>query len=393
MRIAYVITRSDTLCGAHIHVRDLAASLLKQGHDVRVLTGGVGAFTRELDDLGIPFQSLRFLSRTINLREDVRSLLELRGVLKALRPDLVSTHSRKAGWLGRIAARSLGIPVLFTAHGWSFAAGMPRSSATILKLAELCAGRLANRIVTVSEYDQAVARRAHIAPADRIVVIHNGMPDVAVNLRATPDREPPRLVMVARFENQKDHATLFHALDRLSHLPWSLELIGDGPDMALWERRVAAESWGDRVKFVGLRHDVAERLANAQLLLLVSNWEGFPRSILEAMRAGLPVIASDVGGTREAVEDGSTGYLVPRGDVSALTDRLLRLLSDAELRSRMGAAGRARFEDEFRFEHMLQRTVDLYASIITRRKHAWQEGAIRPVVPRQEVRVQRSRAS
>lgn len=393
MRIVYVITRSDTLGGAHIHVRDLAASLRKQGHDAIILTGGLGAFTRELDELGIPYESLHYLSRTINLREDVRGLLELRGVLKALRPDLVSTHSFKAGWLGRIAARSLGIPVLFTAHGWSFAGGLSRRVSTFQKLAELCAGRLADRIVTVSEHDYALARRTRIASAERLVVIHNGMPDIPASLRATPDRQPARLVMVARFENQKDHATLFNALASVAHLPWSLELIGDGPDMATWERRIAAESWGSRVKFAGLRHDVAERLASAQLLLLISNREGFPRSILEAMRAGLPVIASDVGGTAEAVEDGTSGYLVPRGDVATLMTRLEELLSDPERRAHMGAAGRRRFEAEFRFEHMLQRTLDVYTRVVTKRQRARESSVIRAVAPGRAVRVQRTRAS
>lgn len=257
----------------------------------------------------------------------------------------------------------------------------------------MCAGRLADRIITVSEHDHALARRAHVAPADRLVTIHNGMPDVTPTLHATPDREPPRLVMVARFEEQKDHATLFRALGSLAHLPWSLELIGDGPDMTRWERRIAAESWGNRVKFSGLRHDVADRLAGAQLFLLVSNWEGFPRSILEAMRAGLPVIASDVGGIGEAVQDGRTGYLVPRGDVATLGARLGELLSSADLRARMGAAGRARFEAEFRFERMLQRTLDVYSSLIMTRQRTWQASVLLPVAPRREPQVQHTRAS
>src|SRR5699024_6423825 len=106
---------------------------------------------------------------------------------------------------------------------------------------------------------------------------------------------------------------------------WSLDLIGDGPlkdaiatlatDLGLWER----------IRFLGQRHDVAEHLARAQVFLLLSNWEGLPLSILEAMRAGLPVIASDVGGCNEAVVDGETGFVVQRGDVDALRERLTQL--------------------------------------------------------------------
>ena len=130
------------------------------------------------------------------------------------------------------------------------------------------------------------------------------------------------LTMVARFEPQKDHPSLLKALARLRNHAWRLELIGEGP---LLERtRDLARSLGiaDRVEFLGQRSDVAERLATSQVYVLSSNWEGFPRSILEAMRAGLPVVASDVAGVSEAVVDGVTGYVVPRGETEPWQRRL-----------------------------------------------------------------------
>jgi glycosyltransferase involved in cell wall biosynthesis len=106
--------------------------------------------------------------------------------------------------------------------------------------------------------------------------------------------------------------------------------------------------------------DIAEWLAGSQIFVLISNWEGFPRSILEAMRAGLPVVATDVGGVSESVDDGVTGFLVPRGGTAELNDRLHRLIADPALRARMGALGRARYETHFTFEHMLRRTLNVY---------------------------------
>jgi len=180
--------------------------------------------------------------------------------------------------------------------------------------------------------------------------------------------------MVARFERQKDHATLLQALAGLAHRAWELELIGDGPLRPEAAALTRALGIGDRVHFLGARRDVAERLACQQAFLLISNWEGFPRSILEAMRAGLPVVASDVGGVREAVVDGSTGLLVPRGNPDALRERLDVLLQDPTLRSRFGQAGRARYEERFTFDRMLEQTLAIYRDVI--RPRAPSRGAV-----------------
>lgn len=147
-----------------------------------------------------------------------------------------------------------------------------------------------------------------------------------------------RLVMVARFQEQKDHAALFRALAGLTSLPWQLDLIGHGPLEEAAKRLALELGLGEWVRFHGLRNDVAEWLAKAQVFLLITNWEGFPHSILEAMRAGLPVVASDVGRINESVVEGETGFLVPRADVGALRERLSVLLQGPQLRERLGAA-------------------------------------------------------
>ncbi|MGN6391749.1 MAG: glycosyltransferase family 4 protein [Gemmatimonadales bacterium] len=364
MKIAYIVTRAYPLGGAQIHVRDMAGAMRAHGHEVTVLTSGRGAFVDDLRAQETPVRLMRHLTMPIVPLQDLQALHEIRQVFLELRPDLIAAHSSKAGTLARIAGRSLGIPVVFTAHGWAFTPGVPPAKAAVFRRVERIVGPLASRIITVSEFDRRLALEARVASADRVITVHNGMPDLPASAQADPGRSPPRLVMVARFMAQKDHATLFRALAGLTSSPWELDLVGDGPLMADAERLAQSLGLSGRVKFLGQRLDVAAILAESQVFLLVTNWEGFPLSILEAMRAGLPVVATAVGGISESVEDGETGLLVPRGDASILRDRLGRLLASAELRVRLGRNGRARYEGAFTLEHSVRRTIDVYRGVL-----------------------------
>ena len=360
VRIAYIITKASPIGGAQIHVRDLAAALAAQGHSPTVITSGSGAFIDDLRALGIPVTVLRHLTAPIRPWTDLRALREIRSALAELRPELIAAHSSKAGILARVAARSIRVPVVFTVHGWAFTPGVPPLEAALYRRVERMVGPLASRIITVSEYDRRLGLEARIAPPDRLVTVHNGMPDVAAELRADPSRTPARLVMVARYGAQKDHPTLLRALTSLRHLPWELDLVGDGPARGETEALALELGLRERVHFLGQRKDVDRLLAGAQVSLLITNWEGFPLSILEAMRAGLPVVASDVGGVAESVRDGETGFLVPRGDVEALRDRIERLLTDPALRVRLGGSGRERFIRDFTLDVSVARTLAVY---------------------------------
>jgi glycosyltransferase involved in cell wall biosynthesis len=365
MNIAYIVTRADPIGGAQVHVRDMARAVREAGHQASVMTSGSGPFVDDLRTQGTPVLLMEHLSMPIAPVRDYRAYREIQRALTGLRPDLIAAHSSKAGTLARLAGRSLRIPVVFTAHGWAFTPGVPDSHAALYRRVERLVGPLASRIITVSEFDRRLALEARIAPPGRIVTVHNGIPDTDTAPRADPTRSPPRLVMVARFMAQKDHRTLFQALANLTGHPWEVDLIGDGPLMEAMRQLAASLGLSGRVRFLGQRMDVGAILAESQAFLLISNWEGFPLSILEAMRSGLPVIASAVGGVEEAVQDGETGFLVPRGDPAALAERLTRLLVDPDLRGRLGAHGRRRFETSFTLDHSVQRTLAVYRSVLT----------------------------
>jgi glycosyltransferase involved in cell wall biosynthesis len=372
MRIAYVITRADEIGGAQVHVRDLAIALRQRDYDVAVLAGSPGPMSEQLSESGVTFECVPALLRSISPRHDAIAVRQLMVSLRRLGPELVSTHSSKAGWLGRLAARLLEIPVTFTAHGWAFSEGIPFVARHFYALAERIAAPLADHIIVVSEYDRKLALARGIAADRKITRIYNGVADLAIE--PAPRRSgPPRIIVTGRFAPQKDHATLVRALAQLRHLDWILEFAGDGATRTQVAELARSLRLEGRVNFLGQRNDVPDLLRNADINALISHWEGLPYGVIEAMSAGLPVVASNVGGVAEAVEHGVTGFVVPRADENAVAERIAELLRDPDLRARLGAAGRRRYLREFRFEIMLERTIGLYAKIARARR-----GQIRP---------------
>jgi len=214
LHIAYVITRSDAIGGAQLHVRDLAVTLRREGHHVSVCMGGSGVFAGDLDRHQIPFRSLHYLRRPVRPHLDVAAVVELWAYLRKLGPDLISAHSSKAGLIARLAGRLLGIPVVFTAHGWAFTEGVPEPRRTLYALLERMVAPLTAKIITVSEYDRQLAVRYGVGRPTNTVTIHNSVPDITRDLLATPGSCPPRIVMVARFEEPKDRPRLVIRLRR-----------------------------------------------------------------------------------------------------------------------------------------------------------------------------------
>ena len=360
LRVLVFITRGEP-GGAQVHVVSLVRGLLPQ---VEMIVG-VGddddylASTLRAD--GVAVHTLPDLQRSISPSVDARALRAMRSIIQDVRPHIVHTHSTKAGLLGRLAARLEGIPAIHTAHAWSFSDGLPRRRKAFAIPTEALAGRITRRFIVVSEADREIALRYRVARDAQVCIVHNGVVDVAQ--RADPGQgEPPVIAMVARLAAPKDHDLLLRALAGV-RAPFRLQLIGDGPDRGAIEAQCDALGLGERVALLGVRRDVPDLLAQVHLFALISRQEGFPLATLEAMRAGLPVIASDVGGAREAVAHEQTGLLIARGDEVGLRGALERLLSDPGLRRAMGRAGRQAFEERFTVEQMNQRTLSVYTDI------------------------------
>jgi len=367
MRILYVVTRADAVGGASIHVRDLAREMRRRGHEVSVLVGGEGPVTEQFRAAEVPYRCLRRLRRAVHPIRDLLAAAELLAALREWHPDLVSLHTAKAGWLGRWACARLRIPVLYTPHGLSAGGRFSPLASRLFGLAERWASRWDAVIVCTSDYERKLVLEVAAARPAKVHVIYNGVGDVGLGLLADPGRTPVRIVSVARLERPKDHETLIRALAGLREANWQLELVGDGPLRGRIERLTIELELSQRVRFLGYVADPAEVLSRAQLFVLSTRSESFPRSILEAMRAGLPVVASSVGGIPEAIEQERTGLLTRPGDEGALRAALGRLLHDAGFRERLGRQARKEYEARYRFERMAAETEALYVTVLSGR--------------------------
>lgn len=359
-RILYLITRSN-LGGAQTNVLDLIGGFHPR-YAVELASGEEGPLTARARALGVPVHPLPYLLRRVDPRGDLRSVRDCTALIRARKPDLVHAHSSKAGIVGRLAGRLAGVPVVFTAHGWGFSSGAPPLRRALALLSEKAVARLGAQTICVSEDDRQRALRLRVGSARSLTTVHLGL-DAGAGVAADPAVQPPRFVMVARFNEQKDQPTLLRAIARVRRAGTCeahFDFVGSGP--ALERCRALAEtlSVSASVSFLGDRHDVPDLLAMAQGCILSTHYEGLPFSILEAMRAGLPVLATAVNGIPEEVIDGQTGLLVPPGDADALAVSLQTLIGSPALRRRMGEAGRQRFLDEFTLDRMLRETEAVY---------------------------------
>lgn len=368
MRVAFVITRADAVGGASVHVRDVAAAAQARGIDVHVFVGGKpGPVTEQLSKHGVAWTIVPALGRAIRPWNDVRAVSQLAGMLKAYRPSIVSCHTSKGGLVGRLAAKMAGIPAVYIPHGWTIGDRLSPVAGRVFAAVERAVAPASARIVNVCEAERRLAASARVGAAEQMAVIHNGVLDVDPSLRAAAGGTNGgcvELVTVARMESPKDHATLLRALARVAALPWNFTWVGDGPlkKDALW----LANELGleDRIRFVGAAESAAQALAKAHVFVLSSRSEGFPRSILEALRAGLPVVASDVGGINESVSHRHNGLLFQAGQVADLAHHLRELICDADLRASMGARSRSRYESEFTFDQMMEATLRLWMGVL-----------------------------
>ena len=358
MRVVLVITKGE-LGGAQTHVAELCGALRHRFEFLVLIGGGAQSPLGEaLTSLNIRVESVQGLSNSISAGSLLASVREVAGHARSWRADAIHVHSAVAAAVGRIAGSLAAIPVVYTVHGFAFKPQVPALRRLCAFAGERLLAPLSTHVICVSPAERELALKLGIA-TERVSVISNGLSDNA--LRARPADAPATLVMVARMAAPKRHDLLLQALHVLQArgvAPPRTIMAGGGPLLGKL-REAAAASGLTCVGFCGDVSDVGERLARSQVFVLLSDHEGQPISVIEAMRAGLPVVASDLPGIRAQVTHGVEGLLT-RNEPAAIADAVEQLVCDPLLRVRMGAAARRRFEGEFSAARMAEQVAEVY---------------------------------
>ena len=304
---------------------------------------------------------------------DPRALARVRAHLADVRPALVHTHLGTADFLGGLAARSLRIPCVATIHADWF--GGSRADRARAWLASRVRRRCADLVIAVSDSARSAYLSAWDDRPEHLIVVHNGIADRArpgsgAEVRAELGLAADELVVTAisALRPEKNFEAAIDAVELLSERFPRLRLViaGDGPhDRAVRER---AAGHGERVVLTGHREDVMELLDATDALIHPSHFDAFPTTLLEAMSASVPVVATNVGGMPEIVESGVSGILFdPPATASAVAAALVPLLESSELRARIGNAGRERFAREFTASAWVKRVREVYDRVLRER--------------------------
>jgi len=370
MKILYVVTGA-TFGGAVQHTIHLMKFMAERGHEVGLAAAPEPRLMREAQAIGATIFPNRYFVHHLSFYHDLLSFIPVFKAIRIFEPDLVSGHSTKAGLVARFCATVVRKPVIFTAHGWGFGESRAWWAPWLIRHLERLAARVTAKIICVSEFDRELALRDGIRGPDQLVVIHNGMPpepyqkakrvELPCMLGEDTDQRPV-LITVGRLAPPKDFETLFKALQKLDH--GKTIVVGDGPNRPWVQKLISQNGLSQKIYLLGEREDVPDLLGSAEIFVLSSKKEGLPRTIIEAMLSGLPVVATRVGGIPELVEDGVTGFLVPRENSEALATALQRLIEDPDLFRAMGEAGRKKALLEFTLDRMLKQTLRVYEEVL-----------------------------
>ena len=340
--------------------------------------GPEGSLIERAQRSGLDLRIVDELRRSIHPLRDWRSYRKIVALLTEIRPQVVHTHSSKAGILGRAAAARLGIPVVHTIHGASFHVGQNPVLHRLYIQAEKWAARRTDRFISVCNAMTEHYVNAGIAPRERFVTIYSGM-EVEPFLNPPKARDDVRRELgiaadaivigkVARLFHLKGHEYVIEAAARVVAAQPRVRFlfVGDGILRPQYEAAIARAGLQKHFIFAGLvpPERVAEMIAAMDIVVHTSLWEGLARVLPQALIAGKPVVSYDVDGAREVCLPGQTGYLLPPRSVDELARALIELAGDAALRERLGRTGRELFTEQFRHETMTRQIREVYQSLI-----------------------------
>ena len=327
------------------------------------------------------------LVREIAPWRDRRGLQQLREVIRQYQPDVVHTHSSKAGVLGRTAARAEGVPlIVHHVHGWGFHDAMPAAKRSLYVHIERRMARRCDALLMVAQADVEIARRYRIGQPHQWRIIRSGIEVDDFPATSPQRRERARKLLglpadrfvvgtVAQMRPQKSPLDFVGVAARVAREAPEATFVwvGDGQMRAQVEAAVQGAGLQDRFLLTGSRDDVQDLYPAFDVFLLTSLWEGLPRTVVEACVVGVPVVATSVAGTAEAIRDGHNGLLAPTGDVEGLAGRVLELRARPDLCATL-CANAATARDEFSIARSLADLERLYLELLAAKTEGARDG-------------------
>jgi len=372
MRVLHIITRLDRGGSADVFL-DLAAGLKAMGHEVFIAVGLTREPQTDVDAFsvtwGIPVHHIKFLKRDCLPFTDLVALFEILNVIRKIKPDVLHTHTSKAGFIGRLAGRIAGVKVaVHMPHGHIFYGYFSSIKSGLFIFLEKIAAAFTDKILTLTELEKKDYVNEKIVQDSRIVTIPCGIDIDRYALSSTTVRDEfgispdqPVVGWIGRTEPVKGCEYFLRACCLIKEeIPAARFLVvGDGSLRGEMEELAYSLGIREEVIFAGYRTDMPEIMNSMDLLLHTPLNEGLGRVLLEAMTCKKPIVAADVGGIPEIIEHGTHGFLVPAGDYVSMARESLRILNDPELAQRLGKAGRERALD-FSTDTMVLKVHNLY---------------------------------
>ncbi|MCS7073733.1 MAG: glycosyltransferase family 4 protein [Bacteroidia bacterium] len=343
-----------------------------------------------LDELGIQPVYISDMKREINFKRDRKAYKQIKKIIQDFQPDIVHTHAAKSGALGRLAAANCNVPViLHTFHGHVFHSYFSPLKTRIFLEIERWLAKKSTRIIAISDIQKReLAEQFKVCPADKIEVIYNGF-DLSRFLEDQPRKreqfrlrwnlQPDEIAIgiIGRIVPVKNHELFLQVMKNIQQKTTKKVkgiIIGDGEDRVSIENRCKELnlSYGttghDFLTFTSWIKEIDVATAGLDIAVLTSWNEGTPVSMIEAQAAGCPVVTTNVGGVADVVIDNQTGFLVPSNDVTAMTERLLTLIENDNLRQSMGQAGKQFVCERFTYQILCKNMSSLYWRLLNEQK-------------------------
>ena len=373
MKILHIVGDSK-FGGGSIVILRLSQKAKELGWKVDVLTTDQ-TFNEVLMDNGIGVIDLDVISRNINPVRELWGLYKLYRFLWRSDYEIVHTHTSKAGFVGRLAAKLAGIPIIIhTVHGFAFHEESRPLTLWFYASLERIASHWCDKIVTVSEFHRKWALKLGIGNEEKVLAIPNGIPEERVVPKRSKEEIRKELnltqeiviLSTGRLAPQKGLEYLIKSIPILfSKVKKSFKvlLVGEGPLKSYLENLIKTLGIEQYVKFLGFRNDIGNLLSISDIVVLPSLREGLSIALLEAMAAGKPIVATNIGSNSEVIKDGVSGLLVPSKDHKALAEAVMKILLNPDLAKKLGNSARVVYQNYYTEDRMLNEYVKLYKSL------------------------------